>query len=66
MADILDRFESDDHSEKTVTGGPKLRVGIIGCGWIAEAHILGYKKLPNVEIVAACDLIPGKAEALFE
>ncbi len=66
MADILDRFESDDHSEKVVTGGPKLRVGIIGCGWIAEAHILGYKKLPNVEIVAACDLIPGKAEALFE
>ena len=31
----------------------KLRVGIIGCGWIAEAHIDSYKRMPDVEIVAS-------------
>lgn len=40
----------------------KLRVGIIGTGWIAEAHIESYLKQPDVQIVAMADLIPGKAE----
>ncbi len=44
----------------------KMRVGIIGTGWIADAHIEAYKKQPDVEIVAGCDLIPGKAKAFFE
>ena len=44
----------------------KLRIGIIGTGWIADAHIAQYKKMPDVEIVAGADLIPGKAEAFFK
>ena len=40
----------------------KLRIGIIGTGWIAEAHVESYLKQPDVEIVAMADLIPGKAE----
>ena len=44
----------------------KLRIGIIGTGWIADAHIASYKKMPDVEIVAGADLIPGKAEAFFK
>ena len=44
----------------------KLRVGIIGCGWIAEAHIDSYKRMPDVEIVAGADIIPGKAKKFFE
>ncbi|MBO7170042.1 MAG: Gfo/Idh/MocA family oxidoreductase, partial [Clostridia bacterium] len=44
----------------------KMRVGIIGCGWIADAHVAAYKKQPDVEIVAGCDLVPGKAEAFFK
>ncbi len=48
--------------ENTVVGtGKKLRIGIIGCGWIAEAHVKSYKKMPDVEIVAGADIIPGKA-----
>ncbi|MFV0401204.1 MAG: Gfo/Idh/MocA family protein [Oscillospiraceae bacterium] len=46
--------------------GKKLRVGIIGTGWIAESHIVEYKKMPDVEIVAGADLIPGKAAAFFQ
>ncbi len=40
----------------------KLRVGIIGTGWIAEAHVPQYLKMPDVELVAMADLIPGKCE----
>lgn len=48
--------------EKAIDTGKKVRVGIIGTGWIAEAHIQQYLKFPDVEIVAMADLIPGKAE----
>ena len=44
----------------------KVRVGIIGTSGIAESHIKGYLQHPDVEVVAAADLIPGKAEAFFE
>jgi len=40
-----------------------LKVGIIGCGGIAQgAHMPGYKKLPNVEMVACCDIDEKKAK----
>jgi len=44
----------------------KLKIGIIGTGGIAGAHISTYLNQPDVEIVAGADLIPGKAEAFFE
>jgi len=34
----------------------KLRIGIIGNGSISHLHANAYKKLPNVELVAACDI----------
>lgn len=52
--------------ETVVDTNRKLRVGIIGCGWIAGAHIDSYKRMPDVEVVAGCDLIPGKAEKFFK
>ena len=52
--------------EKKTDGGRKLRIGFIGCGWIAGMHVKSFKKQPDVEIVAGCDLIPGKAKAFFE
>ncbi len=63
MADnILDRFKEVATEEKAVDTGKKVKVGIIGTGWIAEAHVANYLKCPDVEIVAAADLVPGKAE----
>jgi predicted dehydrogenase len=64
--DILNRFEEDQTEVKKVDADKKLRVGIIGTGWIAEAHVAKYKEMADVEIVAGADLIPGKAEAFFE
>ena len=52
--------------EQVIDTNRKLRVGIIGCGWIADAHIDSYKRMPDVELVAGCDLIPGKAAAFFK
>ena len=41
----------------------KVRIGIIGCGGIANGkHLPALKKLPNVEMVAFCDLIVERAE----
>ena len=62
MASILDRFKEGSAEEKVVDTSRKVKVGIIGTGWIAEAHVANYLRCPDVEIVAATDLIPGKAE----
>ncbi len=41
-----------------------LRVGIIGCGGIANGkHMPALKQIPNVEMVAFCDIVIEKAEA---
>ena len=61
----LDAFKFNQET-KTVDAQKKVRIGIIGTGWIADSHIRSYKKQPDVEIVAGCDLIPGKAAAFFK
>ncbi len=62
---VLGKFRQDDDQKRDYSG-KKLRVGIIGTGWIAEAHIEQYKKFPDVELVAMADLIPGKPQAFCE
>ncbi len=62
---ILDPNKANQEGAKIDTSR-KLRIGFIGCGWIAGSHINSYKKMPDVEVVAGCDLIPGKAKAFFE
>ena len=64
MADLNAFMHNQE--KKTVDASRKLRVGIIGTGWIAGAHIESYKRQPDVEVVAGADLIPGKAAAFFK
>ena len=66
MSSIADRFKEEQTTGTVSYQGPTLKVGIIGVGWISEAHIVSYLRCPDVQIVAAADLVPGKAEALFE
>ena len=61
----LDAFKESQETT-TIDASKKLRVGIIGTGWIAEAHIASYLKQPDIEIVAGADIVPGKAEAFFK
>lgn len=63
---VLSQFKQASPEETKVDSTRKLKVGIIGTGWIAESHIQSYKIQPDVEIVAAADLIPGKAERFME
>ena len=45
----------------------KLRIGFIGCGGIAGEHMRCYKKLGDgVEVVAFCDIVPGRAKEFAE
>ncbi|MBQ3078880.1 MAG: Gfo/Idh/MocA family oxidoreductase [Clostridia bacterium] len=62
---VLNQFTQSFEEEKAAVT-KKLKIGIIGTGWIAEAHIESYKEMEDVEIVAAADLIPGKAEAFMK
>ena len=41
----------------------KVRIGFIGTGGIAHSHMRAYLKRTDIEIVALCDIVPGKAEA---
>jgi predicted dehydrogenase len=40
-----------------------VRIGIIGAGGISRSHIMAYKRLPDVELVAVADIIPERAQA---
>jgi len=45
----------------------RLRVAFIGCGGIAtRQHAPAYQKLPQVEVVAACDLVSEKVQAFAQ
>ena len=65
MAEIQDRFK-ENQEVAAIDTEKRVKVGLIGAGWIAEAHIDMYRKMPDVDIVAVADLIPGKAQALCE
>ena len=62
---VLSQF-TQAAEEKEIDTSKKLKVGIIGTGWIAGAHCESYMEMPDVEIVAGADLIPGKAEKFFK
>lgn len=63
---VLSQFTPSTEDKPNFFTGRKLKYGIIGTGWIAEAHVESLKQMPDVEIVAAADLIPGKAEAFMK
>ena len=65
MGNILDAFK-EKHEKKEIDISKKLRVGIIGTGWIATAHMEQYLQMPDVEVVAGADLVPGKAKEFFD
>ena len=61
----LDAFKGNQESV-SIDASRKLRIGIIGTGWIADSHLKAYRNQPDVEVVAGADLVPGKAEAFFK
>ena len=64
MANVagLDAFKENQEVE-VIDADKKVKIGIIGTGWIAESHANALLEMPDVEIVALADIVPGKAEA---
>lgn len=62
---VLNQFAPPVEDASTAGANKKLKFGIIGTGWIAESHVESLKQMPDVEVVAGADLIPGKAEKFF-
>lgn len=52
-------------SKKTYTG-KKLRMAVIGCGGIAQTHMGALRSMPEVEVVAGCDILPERLETFKE
>ncbi|MCC6241045.1 MAG: Gfo/Idh/MocA family oxidoreductase [Phycisphaerales bacterium] len=42
--------------------GKKLRMAFIGCGGIAQTHMQALREMPDVEVVAGCDILPERLE----
>lgn len=62
---ILDAYKMNQ--EKTIIDtSKKLKVGIIGTGWIATAHMNSFLNMPDVEIVAGADIVTDRAKEFFE
>lgn len=66
MALDLNNFTTNQNTAEQVKSDKIMRIGIIGTGGISGCHINAYKNQPDVQIVAGCDLIPGKAENTFK
>ncbi len=66
QASSRDAFNHVQGETKAIDVSKKLKVAIIGTGWIADSHIVEYKKMPDVEVVALADLIDGKAKAFAD
>lgn len=62
----LNKFEDLKEDKVVVDRSKKLKVAIVGTGWIASTHMKQYLQMEDVEVVAGCDLIEGKAEAFFK
>lgn len=62
---ILDAYKVNQ--EKVVIDtSKKIKVGIIGTGWIASAHMDSFLSMPDVEVVAGADIVPERAKEFFE
>lgn len=46
--------------------GDQLRVGVIGCGGIANAHAKAYAATGRTRLVAVADILPDRAESFAE
>jgi len=53
-------------AKTTKAAKKKIRIGIIGTGGIANAHMRAYLSMDDVEVVGGADIVPGKARAFFD
>jgi hypothetical protein len=49
---------------QTAPTGRRLRLAFIGCGGVLRFHMNALKHVPEIEVVAGCDIDPARLEAL--
>ena len=59
--DGLNSF-TDQSADSAIDTSRIMRVGIIGCGWIADSHVKALKNQPDAQIVACADIVPGRVQ----
>ena len=40
----------------------KYKTAIVGCGGIGHAHMEGYEKIDEIDVIACCDTVPSAVE----
>jgi UDP-N-acetyl-2-amino-2-deoxyglucuronate dehydrogenase len=50
-------------SEKIIPAGQAIRVALVGCGRISRNHFDAIAKIPDLQLVAVCDIVAERAEA---
>ena len=50
-------------SEKIIPVGQRIRVALVGCGRISRNHFDAIAKVPDLELVAVCDVVEERARA---
>jgi UDP-N-acetyl-2-amino-2-deoxyglucuronate dehydrogenase len=52
--------------ERMVPGDRRIRLALVGCGRISRNHFESIARLPELELVAVCDVVPERARAAGE
>jgi len=58
----LKRFKADSHIKETVL--KKVKVGVVGVGYLGRFHALNYARIPEAELVGVTDLDSEKAKSV--
>lgn len=66
MAEKTVSTESLAMEEEKQYTGKKLRMAFIGCGGIAQTHLAALRNMPEVEVVAGCDIDPKRLQIMEE
>lgn len=66
MAEKSVSTESLAAEKKQEFTGKKFRIAYIGCGGIAQTHMAVLKTMPDVEVVAGCDIDPERFPVMEE
>jgi len=51
-------------TEKAAKVGRKLRWAFVGCGGISTTHLKAIAKIPEIEVVAGCDIKPERLKLM--
>jgi len=55
-----------DVKNRKRTGGSKLRVGVVGIGYLGKFHAQKYSLIPEADLIGLADVVPPKAEEWAE